>query len=502
MIGADEPGDRRGADHAAGGAARGDAGQGHAAADREPRPARDARRLPRAADRVPARARSRAVRRGPQPDRSEPDARVRRDRPGHPRGDGGAPKLLDALAAEDAEHFAAVRELLDAAGIPYEVDPTLVRGLDYYTRTLFEFTSDALGAQSGVGGGGRYDRLIEQLGGQPTRPACGWAAGVERILLAGAGAADRARSGRPARRGRLAMARQRNRCRVRPCPRGAARRPRGAARPDGPLAEERAQARGPARRSLRCDRARRDDRELKDMASGEQQELSLAAAIPAILRGSRLVMKQAPRANGYRDAWCGELTAARAGSQARVAGWVHRRRDHGGLIFIDLRDRSGIVQLVFHPDSAPEAHAAAHALRSEDVMSAHGARRQARAGERQPEHRDRRDRARGRRDRDPRRRRHAAIPGRRGRRGRRDPAPAPPPARPAPHADAGGARAAPPRRPDDARGPRRARLPRDRDAVPDALDPGGRARLPRSRADRSPARSTRCRSRRSCSSRC
>ncbi|MGO9898252.1 MAG: aspartate--tRNA ligase [Solirubrobacteraceae bacterium] len=83
-------------------------------------------------------------------------------------------------------------------------------------------------------------------------------------------------------------------------------------------------------------------------------------------------MKRPPRPNLYRDAWCGELTAARAGAPARVAGWVHRRRDHGGLIFIDLRDRSGIVQLVLHPDSAPEAHAAAHALRSEDVVSALG----------------------------------------------------------------------------------------------------------------------------------
>ncbi|MCW2952778.1 MAG: aspartyl-tRNA synthetase [Conexibacter sp.] len=79
-----------------------------------------------------------------------------------------------------------------------------------------------------------------------------------------------------------------------------------------------------------------------------------------------------PRANPYRDAWAGELTTARADRPARVAGWVHRRRDHGGLIFIDLRDRSGIVQLVFHPDRAPEAHAAAHALRSEHVLSAAG----------------------------------------------------------------------------------------------------------------------------------
>jgi histidyl-tRNA synthetase len=94
-----------------------------------------------------------------------------------------APLLLDRLSDEDREHFEAVKALLDGAGLAYEVDPALVRGLDYYTRTVFEFTSDALGAQSGVGGGGRYDGLIEQLGG-PHTPGMGWAAGVERMLLA------------------------------------------------------------------------------------------------------------------------------------------------------------------------------------------------------------------------------------------------------------------------------------------------------------------------------
>ncbi len=105
------------------------------------------------------------------------------DHPGTREVMAQAPRLLDRLDPEDAEHFCDVRALLDEVGCEYEVDPGLVRGLDYYTRTVFEFESPALGAQSGVGGGGRYDGLVEQLGGPPT-PGVGWAAGVERILLA------------------------------------------------------------------------------------------------------------------------------------------------------------------------------------------------------------------------------------------------------------------------------------------------------------------------------
>src|SRR6476659_3545895 len=79
------------------------------------------------------------------------------------------------------------------------------------------------------------------------------------------------------------------------------------------------------------------------------------------------------RANAYRDTWCGDVLGERVDSEVRVAGWVHRRRDHGGLIFIDLRDRTGILQLVFHPDSSGEAFELAHKLRPEDVVSALGA---------------------------------------------------------------------------------------------------------------------------------
>ncbi len=94
-----------------------------------------------------------------------------------------APTLIAGLEGEDAAHFREVCGLLGAAGLDFKVDPTLVRGLDYYSRTVFSFVCDRLGAQSEIGGGGRYDGLIEQLGGPPT-PAVGWAVGVERILLA------------------------------------------------------------------------------------------------------------------------------------------------------------------------------------------------------------------------------------------------------------------------------------------------------------------------------
>jgi aspartyl-tRNA synthetase len=83
-------------------------------------------------------------------------------------------------------------------------------------------------------------------------------------------------------------------------------------------------------------------------------------------------MRHAPSANIFRDAWAGDLNAGRCGTEVRVAGWVHRRRDHGGLIFVDLRDRSGIVQLVVHPQASGDAFAIAEDLRSEHVVSAEG----------------------------------------------------------------------------------------------------------------------------------
>ncbi|MDE7453913.1 MAG: histidine--tRNA ligase [Clostridia bacterium] len=93
-----------------------------------------------------------------------------------------APKISDYLCEECAEHFAGVKKLLDNQGLEYTVNPFIVRGLDYYTKTVFEFVSDAIGAQGTVCGGGRYDGLIEQLGGN-SLPAIGFGAGIERLLI-------------------------------------------------------------------------------------------------------------------------------------------------------------------------------------------------------------------------------------------------------------------------------------------------------------------------------
>lgn len=94
-----------------------------------------------------------------------------------------APKITDCLCEECADHFAKLKELLTSAGVSFTHDPRLVRGLDYYTKTAFEIKYPPLGAQSAVAGGGRYDGLIEEMGGNPT-PAVGFATGLERLLLA------------------------------------------------------------------------------------------------------------------------------------------------------------------------------------------------------------------------------------------------------------------------------------------------------------------------------
>src|SRR6185295_2578997 len=96
------------------------------------------------------------------------------------------------------------------------------------------------------------------------------------------------------------------------------------------------------------------------LRAGSEAEVSVMSGFPVL------------RPNGFRDTWCGQILGDRVDGEARVAGWVHRRRDHGGLVFIDLRDRTGIVQLVFNPDEAGGAFELGHKLRAEDVLSAAG----------------------------------------------------------------------------------------------------------------------------------
>jgi len=93
-----------------------------------------------------------------------------------------APVMLDFLDDASAAHFSSLRSMLDSAGVAYTVNPRLVRGLDYYNRTVFEWVTDALGSQGAVCSGGRYDGLVEMLGGRPT-PGIGWAMGVERLVM-------------------------------------------------------------------------------------------------------------------------------------------------------------------------------------------------------------------------------------------------------------------------------------------------------------------------------
>ena len=92
-----------------------------------------------------------------------------------------APKLIDYLGAESLEHFETLQSLLKANNLPFKINPRLVRGLDYYNLTVFEWVTDQLGAQGTVAGGGRYDPLIERMGGKSS-PACGWAMGIERVI--------------------------------------------------------------------------------------------------------------------------------------------------------------------------------------------------------------------------------------------------------------------------------------------------------------------------------
>ena len=263
-----------------------------------------------------------------------------------------APKIGDSLCDECAEHFAAVRAYLDAYGVPYTLDPTLVRGLDYYSRTAFEFIGPDESAQaSTICGGGRYDYLVEEIGGPPT-PGIGFGAGIERLVL------SLELEGIAAEEPRLAVF----------------------------VACEQGQSGLTLVRDLRASGIAADTdyagRSLKGQIGYGQKRASAtvivaADGVDAAPRGRARhpgSRRRPPEgaAVSWRDTTCGALRAGDAGRRVTLAGWADTRRDHGGLVFVDLRDYSGKIQLVVNPEHAAEAAAIAHEIRNEFVLQAEG----------------------------------------------------------------------------------------------------------------------------------
>ena len=331
-----------------------------------------------------------------------------------------APKIGDSLCDACRAHFDDVRRFLDGYGVPYTLEPSLVRGLDYYARTTWEFVGPDENANSTISGGGRYDGLVEAVGGPPA-PGVGFGAGLERLVLA---LENEGRLASPAPPRRLLRARRGSAARPRsPDPgRGAQSRAQRRHRLRGPLVQGADDPGGPNRRPFGRDRPR-------GRRSGSRRGSRAGGGARRARRYAHCPM------NAWRDLPGSKLRPGDEGRTLALAGWVARRRDLGGLIFVDLRDEGGIVQLVINPEHAPAAAELAKELRNEFVIRARGDVVKRAAEHRQREHRHGRDRGAGHRARDPQPVDAAAVPARRGGR-RRDAADPLPVARPAPRAAA------------------------------------------------------------------
>ena len=296
-----------------------------------------------------------------------------------------APRMTDHLCPDCDQHFETVKSLLNKLGIPYNLNSRLVRGLDYYTRTAFEIVAGGTGAQASLCGGGRYDYLVEHCGG-PHTPGVGVAFGVERILMtmdwdkqepASDFTVYIAAAGEELEGELLLLASE--------------LRSAGIATETEMLERSlKAQMKYAGRRDykyviiLGADEIEKGLVTLRDMEKGDQKEIArdqLAGVLcefdqkteDTALSEDLPVFKLPDQGKPvHKTHYCGAMNVNHVGSTVKLAGWVGRRRDHGGLIFIDLRDRSGLMQLVFDQKLGAELFQEAEGLRSEYVIAVEG----------------------------------------------------------------------------------------------------------------------------------
>ena len=299
-----------------------------------------------------------------------------------------APRLIDHLCPECDHSFDVLQKLLNRLKVPYHHNNKLVRGLDYYTRTAFEISAGGKGAQASLCGGGRYDHLVEHIGG-PHVPGVGVAFGVERIMLAMNWKLIEhelrlpvfiATAGNGLEGEALALA---NELRLLGVP----------AEVDLLQRSLKSQMKYSGRQDYK-QVVIMGEKEiatgrviLRNMQSGEQEEISRNELIDKISAGEGNPMKLKTGQNEVDDGkvkmpgtiegnqkthYCGKLNVDHVGQEVKLAGWVGKRRDHGGLIFIDLRDRSGQVQLVFDQHEGDDLFSLVESLRNEYVIAIEG----------------------------------------------------------------------------------------------------------------------------------